>query len=58
LELQYDYIVWESETGIQLAFGDEDVWLPLSQCILDEDNNTVEIPRWLAEKNGIECYEV
>lgn len=56
--LQYDEIVWETDNGVQLVFGDEDVWLPFSLCGLDEDNNTIEVPDWMAYRNGLECYEV
>lgn len=37
---------------IETDSGDE-VWLPKSQCELDEDDNTVEVPEWLAIEKGL-----
>jgi hypothetical protein len=37
---------------IVTADGDK-VWLPKSQCELDENDSSVEVPEWLAIKEGL-----
>lgn len=37
-----------------VQIGGEEVWLPKSQCELNEDSMLVEMPTWLAEKRGFD----
>jgi hypothetical protein len=33
--------------------ADEEVWLPLSQVELSDDETSVLVPRWLADEKGL-----
>ncbi len=58
--LTYDRVVDSAETpkAYLFIFGDEEHWLPKSQVEdIRETCNEVDIPRWLAEKAGLEGYE-
>jgi len=56
--LQYDYMKRESAEAWLLAFSRKKAWLAKSLCDIDTKNATIEVPQWLAEKYGIEMYEV
>ena len=57
LVLRFDEIVHQTEGAWLLKFDSEQVWLTKSQCDMDEDDWTIEVPTWLVEENGLECYE-
>jgi len=46
--LPFDDILKETDSAWLLDFGYIEVWLPKSQCEMDEDENTIEVPEWLA----------
>lgn len=54
VEVDFDELIRESDSAwlIRTADGDE-VWLPKSQCELDEDDNRVDVPEWLAIEKGL-----
>ncbi|HUT42829.1 MAG TPA: hypothetical protein VMW95_00725 [Desulfobacterales bacterium] len=47
-----------TELSKLVLFEEHEVWLPLSRCEFHEQDNEVEVPLWLAEKEGIEVFEV
>ncbi len=52
----FDYIEIKSQTPHAYLFKCEDdieVWIPKSEIELNEENNTFNIPLWLAEKKGL-----
>ena len=55
--LAYDDFITPTSKAFLVTFGDEKVWLPQSLTEIDESNNTLEIPLWLAEEKEIESYE-
>lgn len=57
ITLTYDDFVTPTSKAFLVTFGDEKVWLPQSLTEIDESNNTLEIPLWLAEEKEIEDYE-
>jgi hypothetical protein len=58
VELVYDEIEFETESGWLLSFDDNNVWLPKSQCEIDIGRGRVEVPAWLAREKGLEGYGV
>lgn len=69
ITLAYDEVIAETVMAWLLQFGDDQEWLPKSKCCLDGDDvgdghgnygkgGLVDIPEWLAEKKGLEAYEV
>ena len=57
ITLTYDDFVAPTSKAFLVTFGDEKVWLPQSLTEIDESNNTLEIPKWLAIEKEIEDYE-
>lgn len=57
ITLVYDDFTSPTAKAFRVTFGDKEVWLPQSLTKIDESNNTLEIPLWLAEEKGIEDYE-
>ena len=53
--IQHDGIVLDEEQYRSILFkiDDDDVWLPRSQ-IVEFDNESVTIPRWLAEERDLD----
>ena len=47
-EFAFDEIIKETPDAWLLDMGDGKVWFPKSQCEIDEDGNTIEVPEWLA----------
>lgn len=57
ITLTYDNFIAPTARAFLVTFGDEKVWLPQSLTEIDESNNTLEIPLWLAVEKNIEDYE-
>lgn len=53
VEVDFDEVVHESDSAWKVKIGDKEVWLPKSQCDLDEYNDVVTMPEWLAKKEGL-----
>jgi len=53
MEIPFDEIVTETDAAWLLDVGDDKIWLPKSQCDIDEDDNTIEVPEWLAIEKGL-----
>jgi len=53
MKCTFDEIIKETEAAWCLDVGDAKVWIPKSQGTIDEDENTIEIPEWLAYEKGL-----
>lgn len=42
--------------SVLFEIGGKEVWLPRTLIEIDEDANTVAMPAWKAEQEGIEAY--
>lgn len=52
VELAYDEVVKDTGQARLINFGDSEVWIPNSQGKLI-GKNTIEVPEWLAKKEGL-----
>ena len=57
-EINYDKKEHETDKAWLFIFEDKKVWLPKSQCELDELNKIINVPVWLVEEKEIEDYIV
>ena len=48
--LTYDEFVAPTAKSFLVTFAEQKVWLPQSLTEIDESDNTLEIPLWLAEE--------
>lgn len=50
-------VAGETRAETELAYlffdGDQEVWLPKSQCQWDPDDRTMTMPVWLAQEKGL-----
>jgi hypothetical protein len=53
MEFTFDEIIKETPDAWLLDMGDEKVWFPKSQCELDEDEQIIDVPEWLAIEKGL-----
>jgi len=56
LEIPFDEFKTETPMAYGVMVDDVMVWLPKSQCEIDEFEMVVEVPEWLAIEKGIEDY--
>lgn len=58
LTLCHDGIAVDSDAleAVNFMFDGREVWLPRSQIGDDYDKRTVNVPAWLAAKEGLENY--
>jgi hypothetical protein len=55
LHFAYDTVEHETDKAWLVKLADsEKAWFPKSQCILNEGDSIIEVPRWLAEEKEIE----
>lgn len=56
VEVSFDILVHTTEKAFLLQIGEENIWFPKSEATLNMsmNNNTVLIPKWLAEEKGLE----
>lgn len=53
-DIEYKEILQRTNNAIRFLIGEKKVWLPKSQIEFDKSTlNTINIPRWLAEKKGL-----
>jgi len=52
-EILYDNIERETGDAVLFDFDSTLVWLPRSEISIDDDDKTIELPVWLATKNGL-----
>lgn len=53
----YEEMICQSKLAWKLKIDKDELWLPKSQCELDEDEKCVLVPKWLVEKKGLELEE-
>lgn len=53
MEIDFDEVVHESDSAWKVLIDDRTVWLPKSNCELDEMENKATVPKWLARKEGL-----
>lgn len=58
VELAFDILVHTTKNAYLLQFGEQDVWFPKSQAVINMSmhKNTVLVPRWLMKEKGLEKY--
>lgn len=62
VDLTYDLIIHQTDKAILFQFGDEEVWVPLSQIDpsylpLEEDGGEVAVQFWLVQEKELQDYE-
>ena len=55
--LQYDEMTGETPLGWWLRFDTQKVFVAQTVGDIDEMKRTIEVPNWLAIKQGLESYE-
>lgn len=54
VEVNYDEVVIETDKAWLVRIDkDEDIWLPKSQCEMDEDAKNLMVAEWLAIEKGL-----
>lgn len=53
VEVNYDSLEGETDLAWLLDMGDDKCWFPKSECELDEQDRTVQVPVWLAVEKGL-----
>lgn len=53
ITIQYDLFKGSTDNAVLLEIEGDEYWFPRSQIILDEDEQEVELPMWLAVDKGI-----
>jgi hypothetical protein len=53
LRIEYEEIEEETDKAWLLLVEEDSVWLPKSQCSIDEDRNLIYVPVWLAEQKEL-----
>lgn len=48
-----DELVVKNDDSWLMVIEGEEVWLPRSECTFLDEEMQIEIPRWLAEKEGL-----
>ena len=52
--VDYEKILIETQKAWLVGISDDfEVWLPKSECKLDNENNIIYIPFWLVSEKGI-----
>ena len=60
MEIVFDRVIRRSDQAVLCAFDDKEIWISLSliRNADYEDEMTLDLPYWLAEKKGLEGFEV
>ena len=53
VELEVMELVVERDESWLMVIEGEEVWLPKSKCTFRDEDMVVEVPKWLAEKEGL-----
>ena len=53
LDYEFEDIINETENAWLILIREEEIWFPKSQVEVDEDNNTISMPEWLATEKGL-----
>lgn len=54
VDVYFDEVITQTDLAWRiLTDDDEQVWLPKSECELDEDDCLAQVPEWLAIEKGL-----
>ncbi len=53
LTIDYDALIHTGEQAWLLDIAGRELWLPKSQCEIDEDDSTIEVPRWICDEEDL-----
>jgi len=53
LTIDYDALLHEGEMAWLIEIDGRQVWLPKSECELDEDDGTIEVPKWICDEEDL-----
>lgn len=53
VDLEYEALKARTVSAALFVFGGKDVWLPFSQIEIDEEQQSVTMPEWLAFEKGL-----
>ena len=53
VDIDYDTLKHRTPKATLLIIDKEEIWLPNSQITVNEDENTVTMPEWLATDKGL-----
>jgi len=51
--VEYIRIVTQTHLAWLLETTEGNIWFPKSECTIDEDNQVLELPEWLAYEKGV-----
>lgn len=49
----FEELIHETDLAYLVEIEGDEYWLPKSQCDIDEDDQTIEMPNWLAREKGL-----
>lgn len=53
LPIDYDALITETDEAWFVEIDGRQLWLPKSQCDIDENGSTIQIPAWLCEEEDL-----
>lgn len=53
VEINYDDLKIDGAISWGVVINNDVVWFPKSLCEIDEDNNVIIVPRWIAFEEGL-----
>ena len=48
VEINFDEVIKETALAYLIRIDEDEIWLPKSQCDMDQAGHVVDIPEWLA----------
>lgn len=51
--IDYDALIHEGEQAWLVDIDGRELWLPKSQCEIDEDDSTIEVPQWICDEEDL-----
>lgn len=51
--IDYDALIHSGEQAWLVEIDGRELWLPMSQCEIDEEAGTVEVPQWLCDEEDL-----
>lgn len=53
VDIDFDELVHDTDMAWLISIDSEKVWLPKSECELDEHDQVAQVPEWLAIEKGL-----
>lgn len=53
IPIDYDALITSTDEAWLLEIDDRQIWLPQSQCEIDEENSTILVPKWLCDEEDL-----